>query len=130
MCFVFLFLSTGLCMHVTIKQREIQYVILPVIVLWNISNNKKTDKRTSSESYFHCMLTTTRFAVISMAHQVVSCNGCATMNGRVLYLIFSSLISLSDKNRIYQKMQREKLCNFYNTAFLTVALFISKTGER
>ena len=45
----------------------------------------------------------------------MSTNGCIILNGRVLYLIFSSLISLFYKNRIYQKMQREKLYNFHKT---------------
>ena len=56
-------------------------------------------------------------------------NGCAIMNGRVLYLIFSSLISLYYKNRIYQKMQREKLYTLHTTAFFIVALFVFKMDK-
>ncbi len=51
------------------------------------------------------------------------------MNGRTLHSIFSSLISPYQKNKIYQKMQREKLYNLHEIAYFLVALFVLKTDE-
>ena len=39
------------------------------------------------------------------------------------------LNTLCYKNKIYHKMQREKLYNLYRTAYLIVALFVFKIGK-
>ena len=53
-------------------------------------------------------------------------NGCTIMNGRVLHSIFLALVPLYQTNKIYQKMQREKLYKMHTIAFLIVALFVFK----
>jgi hypothetical protein len=46
-----------------------------------------------------------------------------------LYILFFHHLIRFIKNRIYHKMQREKLYNLHKTAYFIVALFVFKMGK-
>ena len=61
--------------------------------------------------------------------EAVKCNRLAIKNGCALHSSFSFLTSPYSKNKMYQKMQREKLYNLHKSAYFIGAPFVFKMNR-